>query len=201
MITPQEATQIINSHLLRFANETVELDQARGHILQEPVVADRDFPPFNRVTMDGVAYSFDQASGENSEMTIEGMQLAGEPAKTLSNASNCLEVMTGAVLPAGTDTVTPYEEVGIQEQDRKKIATLKTVPEKKGENVHPQGYDRSQGEELLSVGIRLGAAQIAVAASVGKATLTVTQPPVVAIVSTGDELVPVNEQPEPYQIR
>ena len=201
MITPQEATQIINSHLLRFANEIVGLNQARGRILQESVVADRDFPPFNRVTMDGVAYSIDQVSGENPEMVIEGMQLAGEPSKTLIQHNNCLEVMTGAVLPSGADTVSPYEEVDIREENGKKIAILKTAPEKKGKNVHPQGYDRSQGEELLSVGTWLGAAEIAVAASVGKETLTVTQLPEVAIVSTGDELVPVSEQPEPYQIR
>ncbi|MEM8967164.1 MAG: molybdopterin molybdotransferase MoeA [Bacteroidota bacterium] len=201
MITPQEATQIINSHLLHFANETVGLDQARGRILQESVVADRDFPPFNRVMMDGIAYSFDQVSGDNPKMAIEGMQLAGEPSKTLIQHNNCLEVMTGAVLPSGADTVSPYEEVDIREENSEEIAILKTVPEKKGKNVHPQGYDRSQGEELLSVGTWLGAAEIAVAASVGKETLTVTQLPEVAIVSTGDELVPVSEQPEPYQIR
>ncbi|MEM9834646.1 MAG: molybdopterin molybdotransferase MoeA [Bacteroidota bacterium] len=201
MITPQEATQIINSHLIRFANETVGLDQARGRILQEAVVADRDFPPFNRVMMDGIAYSLERVSGENPKMAVEGLHLAGEPAKTLAQTNNCLEVMTGAVLPAGVDTVSPYEEVDIREENGEKVAILKTIPERKGKNIHPQGYDRSRGEELLSAGTRLGAAQIAVAASVGKSELLVAQPPKVAIVSTGDELVSVSEQPEPYQIR
>ncbi|MGB3588222.1 MAG: molybdopterin molybdotransferase MoeA, partial [Tunicatimonas sp.] len=201
MISPHDATQIINDHLLTSPAETVDLAEAQGRVLREAIQADRDFPPFHRVTMDGIAYDFDQLQGDNPEVILEGMQLAGEPQKTLSQMSGGLEVMTGSVLPRGTNTVTPYEDIEMRQEDGKTIATIKKLPDEKGKNVHPQGYDCSQGEILVHIGTRLKPAQIAIAASVGKAQLQVTQQPNVAIVSTGDELVGVNEQPEPYQIR
>ncbi|WKN46204.1 molybdopterin molybdotransferase MoeA [Tunicatimonas pelagia] len=201
MISSQEATQIINNHLCSFPTETVNLAEAQGKILQETIQADRDFPPFHRVTMDGIAYDFNQLQGDNPTVVIEGMQLAGEPQKILSQPNQGFEVMTGSVLPQGTNTVTPYEDIDIQKESGETIATLKKLPSEKGKNVHPQGYDRSQNDGLISAGTYLGATQIAVAASVGRAKVQVTQSPNVAIVSTGDELVDVDQQLEPYQIR
>lgn len=201
MITPQEATKIINDHLFHFPSEIVELQQAHGCILREKVRADRDFPPFDRVTMDGIAYSFDELDRNKPELIVGATQLAGEPQKERTHPGYCLEVMTGAVTPQNTDTVTPYEDIDLREEDGKKIAMIRKLPSHKGLNVHTQGYDRAQGEELIASGVRLGPAQIAIAASVGKAQIAVTQPPKAAIVSTGDELVAVDEQPQPYQIR
>ena len=201
MISSQEATQIISTHLFSFPVESVALAEARGQVLRETVRADRDFPPFHRVTMDGIAYDFDQLQGDNPEIVIEGMQLAGEPQKSLTQPGRGLEVMTGAVLPEGTNTVTPYEDIDVQKEKGRMIATLKKTPQKRGVNVHPKGYDQSQNDALISAGTRLGSAHIAVAASVGKVQVQVTQRPNVAIVSTGDELVGIDKQPEPYQIR
>ena len=201
MISAQEATQIINSHLFSFPTEVVSLDQAHGRVLRETIRADRDFPPFDRVTMDGIAYNFEHLEFNPPEFVIDGLQLAGEPRKALSHSGQCLEAMTGAVLPEGTNTVTPYEDISIQERDGKKIAIIQKMPPEKGLNVHAQGFDRSQGEVLLEAGSLMGPAQIAIAASVGKAQITVASPPKVAIVSTGDELVKVHETPAPHQIR
>lgn len=201
MITPQEATQRINEHLFSFPAEPVALENANGRILRESIRADRDFPPFDRVTMDGIAYDIHGLKPDQPTLIIEGTQLAGEPPKTLSAPTHCLEAMTGAVLPKGANAVTPYEDIDIQEQHGQKIAVLRIMPTREGQNVHPQGHDQPQGEELIPTGTRMNATQIAVAASVGKAQLSVTRPPNVAIVSTGDELVAVHEQPEPYQIR
>ena len=201
MITPQEATQIINDHLFSFPSEAIALEKAGGRILREPIQADRDFPPFDQVTMDGIAYDSNQINSDNPSFIISGTQLAGEPQKTLSDPTHCLEAMTGAVLPTGTNTVTPYEDIEIQERDGQRIAVIQRLPSKERKNVHPQGSDRSRGDELLAPGIVLGPSHIAIAATVGLSTLSVTQPPNVAIVSTGDELVAVDQQPEPYQIR
>jgi len=201
MITPQEATTTILNHFFNFPAENIELSQAHGRILREAVRADRDFPPFDRVTMDGIAYNFDDLKGDQPELIIEDMQLAGEPKKALQQAGHCLEAMTGAVLPEGTNTVTPYEDIEVQERDGKKVAVIQKMPTQKGLNVHDQGFDRQKGEVLITKGTLLSPSQIAVAASVGKAKLNVTQTPKAAIVSTGDELVPINQQPEPYQIR
>lgn len=201
MISPHDATQIINDYLLSFPTEIIALAEAQGRILRESIRADRDFPPFHRVTMDGIAYDFDQLQGDHPEVILESMQLAGEPQKALSQESGGLEVMTGSVLPNGTNTVTPYEDIDVRQEGEKKIATIKKLPGEKGKNVHTRGYDRSRGDKLIAIGTRLEPAQISVAASVGKAHIQVTQQPNVAIVSTGDELVGVGEQPEPYQIR
>ena len=201
MIPPQEATEIIFNHLFTFPAETIELSQAHGRVLQEDVQADRDFPPFDRVTMDGIAYDFDDLKGDQPELVIEDMQLAGEPKKTLTQAGHCVEAMTGAVLPEGTNTVTPYEDIDVQERDGKKVAVIQKMPAQKGLNVHDQGFDRQKSEVLITKGTLLSPSQIAVAASVGKAQIKVTQAPKATIVSTGDELVKVDEEPKPYQIR
>ncbi|WP_262892634.1 molybdopterin molybdotransferase MoeA [Hymenobacter qilianensis] len=109
--------------------------------------------------------------------------------------------MTGAVLPPGTDTVVRYEDVTFQEVDGQRTVTIQGLPERAGHNVHARAADRHQGDLLVPAGTRLGPAEIAVAATIGAATVLVTRLARLAIVSTGDELVDVAEQPLPHQIR
>ena len=109
--------------------------------------------------------------------------------------------MTGAILPQGTDTVVRYEDVEFIEASGQKVAKLRVIPDKSGQNVHAQGLDQQQEDVLLEAGVVLAAPEIAVAASVGQAQLTVSQTPSVGILSTGDELVDVDTVPEVYQIR
>ena len=199
MTTPQEATRIILDQPLALSSEMVSLSGAQGRILQESIVADRDFPAFDRVTMDGIAYEWASLPSEGT-LPIEDIQHAGEPQKHRTQAG-CLEVMTGAILPQGTDTVTRYEDIEIIEADGKRVAKLKVVPEKAGQNVHRQGFDQQQGDVLLEAGIRIDSPEIAVAASVGKSQIKVSKLPSIGILSTGDELVDVEAIPEVYQIR
>ena len=105
MITVQEATQIILENAQNTEGGKLPLMQSLGRILREDIVADRDFPPFDRVTMDGIAITF--AAFERGQRTffIESIQAAGAPQKILQNTENCIEVMTGAMLPEGTDAV------------------------------------------------------------------------------------------------
>jgi molybdopterin molybdotransferase len=170
-----------------------------GLILAENIVADRDFPPFNRVAMDGIAIR----SSDAIDFKIEVTQYAGELQKTLQNSKNCIEVMTGAVLPLGCDTVIRYEDIDIQEVEGVKYAKI-TIPFneiKVGQNVHPQGSDRKVGDLLLRKGLKISPPEIAVKASVGKDKVLVENPPRVAVISTGDELVEITTNPGPYQIR
>ncbi|WP_298736271.1 molybdopterin molybdotransferase MoeA [uncultured Chitinophaga sp.] len=181
--------------------EKVPFMDAVGRILREPVAADRPFPPFNRVTMDGIAINFGESYAKGQTIFgVEDLQAAGMPGKQLSNMANCLEVMTGAVLPDLTDTVIPYEHLQASEHEgfRRFTITQPVIPQ---QNVHWEGTDVAAGQTLIVAGTRITAAEIGVLATVGRHQVSVGRLPKVAIISTGDELVPVAATPAPHQIR
>ncbi len=201
MTAVHDAEQILLAHLGNFGETTVPLADALGHTLAEPLIADRDFPPFNRVAMDGFAVSFDAVQAGQTRFEVAYTQFAGAPETALPNPSLAVEVMTGAVLPSGADAVIRLEDVEIQSNGSGRIIDIKSLPESEWQHVHLKGYDRRQGETIVDIGARLTPAEIAVAASIGKSTLRVYQSPKIAIVSTGDELVPIDQTPLPHQIR
>ena len=198
MLTPAEATTRVLATARPLPPETVALPHAAGRILAETLVADRDFPPFNRVAMDGIAVSFATWAGGQKEFEIAHTQYAGEPLRPLPNPQQAVEVMTGAVLPPGADAVIRYEDL-VLENNR---ATIQIPPPAAaGVNIHRQAADRHAGDALLHPGTRLGAAELAVAATVGAAEMAVVRAPLVAVVSTGDELVGISATPLAHQIR
>lgn len=197
MITVAEAKELILQHPGDFGTECIPLAQALGRILKENIYADRDFPPFNRVAMDGIAINYRFFQYGVRDFKIEGIQAAGAAQQTLENAANCYEVMTGACLPANTDTVIRYEDLDIQTL----MASVNLTEIKEGQNVHTQGSDTEKDSLLIAKETRITAAEIGVLATVGKAVVTVAKLPKVLIVSTGDELVNISEQPLPHQIR
>ncbi|CAN5464703.1 molybdopterin molybdotransferase MoeA [soil metagenome] len=201
MTTVAEAFQIVLATKIALEREEVALSDSLGKILQEDIFADRDFPPFNRVTMDGIALNFSQWDIERKPLQVEGIQKAGEAQKQLQNSQNCLEVMTGAVLPENTDTVVKYEDIEIININEEKFAKIYALNIKQGQNIHKQGKDRKKGDTLLRSGTKISSAEIAVAATVGKGRLMVMKQPKIAVISTGDELVEVNQTPLPHQIR
>ncbi|MFT4736708.1 MAG: molybdopterin molybdotransferase [Cyclobacteriaceae bacterium] len=197
MITVAEAQVIVMETVSDFGVEQVPLSDASGRILRETIVADRPMPPYDRVTMDGIAISFQSLGVENSNFEIEGIAPAGALQMALSDQQKCIEVMTGAVLPTGTDTVIPYEWLDIQGREVKLLK--KEI--RFGQNVHQVGSDGKPGVELLSPHTLIDAPEVGVCATVGKSRLLVSKVPRVMIVSTGDELVDVEQQPLPHQIR
>ena len=197
MITVSEASAIILSHSIETGVEEVSIQEACGRVLREVVRADRDFPPFDRVSMDGIAIAFEAWQTGNLSFTIESIQAAGQQQKQLTNTQACIEVMTGAMLPLGTDTVVPYENVLIK--DGKANITIEKI--ERGENIHKQGVDARANSELLLPGIKISPAEVALMAAVGKKKIQVAAFPKTAIISTGDELIPVELIPLPYQIR
>jgi molybdopterin molybdotransferase len=199
MISVNEALKIVKENAFAPGILEVPVLESLGKILAENIVADRDFPPFDRVAMDGIAIK----KTHKIDFIIEKTQYAGEPQKILQDTKNCMEVMTGAVLPLGCDTVIRYEDINIQEDEGVKYAKI-NIPFSEitmEQNIHKQGSDRKRGDILLQKGLKISPAEIAVMASVGKDKVVVEMPPRIAVISTGDELVEITTNPESYQIR
>ncbi|QJD95593.1 molybdopterin molybdotransferase MoeA [Mucilaginibacter robiniae] len=197
MISVQEALSLVVSHKKDLSIETVDLLQSYKRILAQPVKADRDFPPFHRVTMDGIAINSTAFEQGQRSFTIEAIQPAGSPQIQLQSAQNCIEVMTGAMLPVNTNAVIRYEDLTIENQ----VATINLDTVTTYQNVHLQGTDEKAGNVLVQAGEQITPAIIAIMASVGLAEVQVYRLPKVAVCSTGDELVTVTEQPQAHQIR
>src|SRR6185436_20099714 len=147
--------------------------------------------------MDGIAIAFKAYEGGWRDFKVEGLQPAGQPRLTLREDKNCIEVMTGAMLPIGCDTVIPYEDVMILN----KIAKIKKETNTSGQSIHPRAQDAQRGSELLSPGARISASEVALLAAVGRLETEVYAFPKTAIVSSGNELVDIHDRPLPHQIR
>ncbi|KAA9327547.1 molybdopterin molybdotransferase MoeA [Hymenobacter busanensis] len=201
MISVAEATRLVFSTVGPLPAETVALPQAAGRVLREPLHADRDFPPFDRVAMDGIALRFAALEAGQRAFSIARTQLAGQPPLPLEEPQAAVEIMTGAALPAGTDTVIRYEDLVFTSEAGRRVAAVQVLPPAPGHNVHRRATDRRQGDLLLPAGTLLGPAELGVAATIGAGLVTVARRPRVAVVSTGDELVPIDQTPLPHQIR
>ena len=196
MIQVKEAQGLIISQHLSTITSQIPLQQAIGRILAQDINADRDSPPFDRVTMDGIAVQAARFS-PGKYFSIENTQAAGQPPLTLSDPENCLEVMTGAVLPHQTDCIIPYECLEIA--DGKARIDLSDVSA--FQNIHRQGTDARKGDMLIPKGSIVSAGMVGVMAAVGYSEVSVVSPPKVVVCATGDELVPVDQTPLPHQIR
>ncbi len=197
MISVENALQTILDSAQDFGVEEIPFIQSVGRVLKEDIRADRDFPPFNRVSMDGISIDFLSFKKGQRSFPIEGIQAAGSEQITLENSENCIEVMTGAVLPNNTSAVIRYEDVTIKEG----IATINIESIHDAQNIHEKGKDGKAGNLLIQQNAKISAAEIGVLATVGKANVKVAKTPKVMIVSTGDELVGVEETPLTHQIR
>lgn len=195
--TVQKALEIILKNTEEFGVEEIDFLDSEGRILKENIVADRDFPPFDRVSMDGIALNVDAFSKGQRVFTIEGVQAAGSPELTMQNSENCIEAMTGAMLPDGCNAVIQYELLDIENGKAKvNVENLKYF-----QNIHKKGLDRKQGTILIRENTQITSAEIGVLATVGKSKVKVAKQPKVMIVSTGNELVEVSKTPSEYQIR
>lgn len=194
MLTVEEAEKVLLEQALDWGVRSCALNEALGEILKEESRADRDFPPFDRVAMDGYAISrCEDVLGKT--FPIQGEQKAGDPPLALESETHCISVSTGAVLPIGTQLVIKKEDV-ICHGDSVSV-TLNLSQD----NVHVKGSDYPKGRLLIDKHTRITPTQIGVLASIGKETVLVAKRPRIAIVSTGGELVPVSQAPLPHQIR
>jgi molybdopterin molybdotransferase len=198
MLTPAEAEQLIGQHLACLPIESLPLSQCSGAVLRENVYAERDQPPFDRVAMDGIALDSGAPREGVRRLRIQSMQAAGHPALTLSSSRDCIEVMTGAVLPQGCDAVVPVEEIKVEAGQAQLPPTATVEP---WQHVHRRGSDARQGALLLTTGTRLSSPDVAIAASAGMARVRVSSQPRIVVISTGTELIEPGDSILPHQVR
>lgn len=199
LINPAEAQRRILTNLLDLPVIDCPLEKCAGRILRQPVIADRPFPPFNRSMMDGYAIRAADID-ENGIFEITVQAPAGAPEQRLGATPRvCAEIMTGAVVPSDADCVVQYEVT--RRIDDTHMQLIDTNDHSTGHFIHAYASDRDSREVLLETGRLIGAREIAVAASCGYASLSVSKKPAIAIVSTGDELVAIVRAPAPHQIR
>ncbi len=199
LISPQEAQALIRQNLPTVPSIDCPLKKCAGRILRQSIEADRPFPPFNRSMMDGYAIRAAEIA-KHDRFQIIGQAPAGAPPVELGvETGNCIEIMTGAVVPADTDCVVPYEDT--QKNDDGSIRLLAPGEHVSGNCIHALGSDHAAGAKLLLPGRLIGSREIAIATTCGYSSLQVSKIPAITIVSTGDELVAVDAQPQAHQIR
>jgi molybdopterin molybdotransferase len=173
--------------------EPASLDRCDGRVLAEDIVADRDYPPFARSARDGFAVRSADLPGD---LNVIGEVRAGELFKGSVGARQAVEIMTGAPMPAGADAV-----VMIEHTRRSADRVIIDRSLEAGDNFNPRGSEAAAGDVVVQAGSRLGFAQIAALAMVGRQCVSVCPMPRVAILPTGDEIVEAGEQPREFQIR
>lgn len=173
--------------------EEAGLLEAMGRVLAEDIVADRDCPAVARSVRDGFAV---RASGTPGRFEVIGEVRAGEAFAGVVQSGQAVEIMTGAPMPSGADAVVMVEHTT---RDDSRMSTDHTLAS--GENFNSAGVEARAGSTVIPRGALIGYAEIAVAATVGRATLPVYARPHVAILATGDELVDIKDAPLPWQVR
>jgi len=177
------------------ATAGVSVWDALGLVLTQEVKTDREYPPFDRSTRDGYAVrSSDAAPG--AQLKCVGEIKAGDTVREALTGGTCLQIMTGAAVPAGAEAVVMIEQTS-REGDLVRFERAA----QRGQNIVPRGSEAAAGQTILTPGMRLGYAELALAAQVGAVNLQCATRPRVAILSTGDEVVLIDETPGEFQIR
>ena len=199
VLTPEEAQQLVLSHIDVLGVERVSLLDALHRLLARDVAATYDNPPLDNSAMDGYAVRYDDIAGATaaSPVALEVIEdiPAGYIGKKAVGPGQATRIMTGAPVPEGIDTVVRVEHT------RGEGASIEVLqPEDKGANIRLRGEDMRTGEILLPAGTQLGPGEIGVLSSLQRTFLPVYRRPTIAIVSTGDELVEIDEPLEPGKI-
>ncbi|MGB6684523.1 MAG: gephyrin-like molybdotransferase Glp [Candidatus Acidiferrum sp.] len=199
MLSYEQARQKVIEQLIEKkgprTTEQVRVGEALGFVLAQDVKTDREYPPFNRATRDGYAvFAADAKAGATLKCT--GEIKAGDRVTKELWAETCVQIMTGAAVPSGADAVVMIEHT---KRDGDEVRFERDTVT--GQNFVPRGSEARAGQTLLAPGTRLGYAELALAAQVGAAELKCASKPRVAILTTGDEIVPVDSVPGRFQIR
>jgi molybdopterin molybdotransferase len=199
MLTFDQARQEVISQISKLKRRTATVNlsvwDARGHVLAQNLIADRDYPPFDRATRDGYAVRASESTA-GATLACIGEIKAGDALTEPLQQGTCIQIMTGAPVPPGADAV-----VMIEYTSREKEFIHFQQPATKGQNVVPAGSEAAKDQSLLRRGTRLGYAELGLAAQIGATQLLCARKPRVAILSTGDEIVSIDASPGPFQIR
>jgi molybdopterin molybdotransferase len=174
---------------------SVTVWDALGLVLAQEVKTDREYPPFNRSTRDGYAVHSKETK-PGAQLKCVGEIKAGDTVTEALTPGMCVQIMTGAAVPADADAVTMIE---FTQREGELVRFERST--QAGQNIVPRGSEARAGQTILRPGMRLGFAELALAAQVGATQLQCAKRPRVAILSTGDEVVLIDQQPGPFQIR
>ena len=199
MLTFEEARRKVIDQVAKMPgprpNATVSMWDALGLVLAQEVKTDREYPPFDRSTRDGYAvHSKEIKPGTQLKWASEIK--AGDTVTEALTPGTCIQIMTGAAVPVGADAV-----VMIEYTQREGDLVRFDRAAQSGQNIVPRGIEARAGQIILKPGMRLGFAELALSAQVGETQLQCAKRPRVAILSTGDEVVLIDQQPGPFQIR
>jgi molybdopterin molybdotransferase len=198
MISLASALQQIAAARADWGVETVPLDRALGRVLSEDVHADRDYPPFNRATMDGYAVKSETILGNpGAALRVVGELRAGDTAGFVLQAGDALKIMTGAPVPDSADAVIKKEEA--DEHDG--VVTFRVENFKRFQNIASQGEDADRGSVILARRRQLEFGHLSLLAAVGMQRVEVARLPRIAVIATGNEIQPVSGTVAPHQIR
>lgn len=197
MLTYKQAQQLITALSRSFGTEGIALDDTDGRVLAEEIYADRDYPPFNRATMDGYAINTNDWESGIREYKVQQIIYAGQSGQSELQSGNCYKIMTGAPVPPSANAVIRREDA---EQVNDMITfSLKTI--NLYQNIARQGEDLTAGESIIKAQTICTPAVISLLATLGKHTVKVERLPKTALFTTGDEVVDASAEIKPHQIR
>ena len=197
MLTVKEAQGLINQFATNFGTEIISINEALDRVLAEDILADRDYPPFNRAAMDGFALRNEDFLNGIVEFKIIEEIYAGAVSEKLLASGECYKIMTGASTPLSADCIIRIEDT----EQNDTIVVLKSSQLKNGQNISKKGEDKKEGELVISKNTILRPLEIAALAVLGKAFVSVYKTPIVSIISTGDEVISIDKQVLSHQIR
>lgn len=206
MLSLDEARDLLLTHLSPLPPVPLPLSKAAGRVLAETVCADRPIPSFNRAAMDGYALRSGDLGADGGRLTCVGEIRAGAVWTAELLPGTCVSIMTGAAVPPGADAVVEVEQTNFADRpaaERSPIGGQVTFLSgaRLGQHIACRGEDAAAGDALVAPGTVLGPAACGLLALVGHTTVQVHQPPRVALLSTGDEIVPPEACASDYQVR
>lgn len=197
LISVSEAEKLIDEAQPAPRLIALPLIEAHGYVLAIDIKAERDYPPFDRITKDGIALDSTRITGKGQHIKLSGYAQAGKPRVVLKEMDSVIEVATGAPLPQGTDAVIPYEEIDKHTDG----VVLNTKQVRAGQHIHAQGSDCKKETVLIKKNTIIASPEMAILGSNGMHTVSVYAKPCIAIVTTGDELVATNAKVKSHQLR
>jgi molybdopterin molybdotransferase len=199
MLTYEQARRVVIEQVEKAksprATAVLSVWDALGFVLAEGVATDREYPPFNRSTRDGYAVRISEIAAGATLRCVAEIK-AGDTVTQPLAPRTCVQIMTGAAVPSGADAIVMIEHTS---RDGDSVQFDRAA--QSGQNIVPRGSEARRGESVLSAGMRLGYAELALAAQVGATQLRCASKPRVAILSTGDEVVSIDQEPGAFQIR
>lgn len=197
LLSYKEALEILLSQSQPFGVETLDIDNSLNRVLVEDVFADRDYPPFNRAAMDGIAVAFKDIENGISQFSIIETIYAGQSSNLVLKPNQCFKIMTGAAVPLCADVVIRIEDIKLNQQ----IASTLANNVNHFQNIAIKGQDLKNNELAVSKNTKISPSIIGLLASVGKRIIKVNKMPIVAIITTGGEVKDINDEVSMVQIR